>query len=303
MRTLGRLIVAAILAVPPLVACGSHKPGLDDSTGDDGGTQGTDATTAPNFNDPGPTGVFTSDGGVAGLGDSTNCKGGFYKGNFEGLYSSGIVGVATGGGDAGAGFNLPVIGDVQLTLNQTGSAAMTCSFEGESEVCSNFFTLQNGTISGTADGIFPYFCKLSGTLDCKNKKLVDGWIQCTYCVLTPIEDGGNCLLDTPLSQGQFAGPLVGDYFYTSGTDGGPPSFGTSPLPGVFDGLISTADAGKDPGTWNGAESLAGYPGTGPVPGGGTVGDHLSDAGYGRIGVANDYGGYGFWNAFYSPDGG
>lgn len=302
MRALGRLIVLAMLTVPPLIACGSHKPGLDDGA-DDGGAQSADASVQNFGDDSGPTGVFFTDAGPPGIGDSTNCKGGFYKGNFEGLYSSGIVGVFLHGPDAGAAFNLPVVGDVQLTLDQTGSAAMTCTFEGESEVCSNFFTLQNGTISGTADGIFPYFCKLSGTLDCKNKKLVDGWIQCVYCVGFPVADGGaNCDFDTPVSQGNFAGPLVGDYFYTSG-DGGPPSFGTAPLPGLLDGLISTADAGRDPGTWNGAESLAGYPGTGPVPGGGTVADHLSDAGYGRIGVNNDYGGFGFWNAFYSPDGG
>jgi hypothetical protein len=37
---------------------------------------------------------------------------------------------------------------------------------------------------------------------------------------------------------------------------------------------------------------------GPLPDGGTVGDYLSDAGYGRIGVPNDFGGYGQWWATY-----
>jgi hypothetical protein len=301
MRALGTSIVVALLTVPPLVACASHAIGLNNVT-DDGGTPSSDDASVQTFGDDGPTGMFVNDAGPPGIGDSTNCKGGFYKGNFEGLYSSGIVGVFLHSPDAGAAINLPVLGDVQLTLDQTGDGSMTCTFEGESEKCSNFFSLQNGTISGTADGIFPYFCKMTGTLDCKNKRLVDGWIQCTYCVGFPIVDGGDCAINTPISEGKFAGPLVGDYFYQS-PDGGPPSFGTAPLPGLLDGIVSTADAGRDPGTWNGAESLAGYPGTGPVPGGGTVASHLSDAGYGRIGVDNDYGGYGFWNAFYSPDGG
>jgi len=302
MRAFGRSIVVAFLAVPPLVACASHKTGFGGDDPGDGGTQSDDASVQA-FGDDGSPGTFaSSDAGVPGVGDSTNCKGGFYKGNFEGLYSSGIVGVFLHGPDSGAAFNLPVVGDVQLTLNQSGSAEMTCQLEGERERCSNLFTLENGTISGTADGLFPYFCKMTGTLDCAKKVLVGGWIQCTYCVGFPIVDGGDCLINTPISEGKFAGPLVADYFYES-PDGGPPSFATAPLPGILDGLISTADAGRDPGTWNGAESLAGYPGTGPVPGGGKAADHLSDAGYGRIGVPDDYGGYGFWNAFYSPDGG
>ena len=301
MRALIKWIALGLLAVPPVVAC-SSKPHLGDDGSDDSDASAPDddATTTVFGGDSGS--FDFGDGGSTESQDSKDCKGGFYKGTFEGLYSSGIIGIFFKTPDGGAAINLPVIGDVQLTLQQTGSGEKNCVFEGESEKCSNFFTLQNGTISGTADGLFPYFCKMSGTLNCKDKKLVDGCIQCVYCVGFPVADGGNdCVFNTPLSEGKFAGPLTVDYFYASGDAG--PSFGTAPLPGILDGLINTSDAGKDPGLWNGAESLAGYSGTGPVPGGGKVSDHISDAGYGRIGVTNDYGGFGFWNAFYSPDGG
>ncbi len=301
MRSVVRWMVAGSLCLPGLVACGHHSNGLgdDDSASDDGGGQSSGFDNGPD--DAGV--VFHSeDAGVPGLGDSTNCKAGFYQGSFEGLYSSGIIGEFFNSMDAGAGINIPVIGDVQLTLESMGSDVKTCQFVNEGEQCSNFFTLQNGTISGTADGLFPYFCNMTGTLDCANKVLLGGWITCTYCVGFGLQDGGQeCLLDTPISQGKFAGPLTADYFYVT-ADGGPPSFGTSPLPGVLDGLFLAADAGRDPGTWNGAEALAGYSGSGPLPNGlsGTAADYLSDAGYGRIGVPNDYGGLGYWYASYSP---
>jgi hypothetical protein len=300
MKAIVKWVVVGVSCLLPLGACSAHhSAGLVGDDSDDSGSPSSGSDMVFGGDD---SGIFVAgDAGPPGVGDDTNCKGGFYKGAFEGLYSSGIIGIFFKSMDAGAAINIPVLGDVQLTLEQQGSAQQTCMFEGESERCSNLFSLQNGTISGTADGLFPYFCKMTGTLNCAQKKLVNGWIQCTYCVLSPIADGGDCVIDTPLSEGKFAGPLTSDYFY--GADGGVPSFGTSPLPGVLDGLFTAGDAGKDPGTWNGAESLAGYSGTGPVPGGGTVADHISDAGYGRINVPNDYGGLGFWEATYCPDGG
>jgi hypothetical protein len=302
MNVIVKWMLVASSCLMPLGACGAHHAAgfaSDDSSDAATGTPPPADNTGPSGDDSGI--LVLGEAGPTGEGTNANCKGGYYQGAFEGLYSSGIVGVFLHGPDGGVALNLPVVGNVQLTLHQTGSAQQTCVFQGESEMCSNLFTLQNGTISGTADGLFPYFCRMTGTLDCKARKLVNGWIQCTYCVGFPIVDGGDCLIDTPVSEGKFAGPLVADYFY--GVDGGQPSFGTAPLPGVLDGIFNTTDAGKDPGTWNGAESLAGYSGTGPVPGGGTVGDRLSDAGYGRIGVPNDYGGLGFWYAGYCPDGG
>ena len=76
-----------------------------------------------------------------------------------------------------------------------------------------------------------------------------------------------------------AGPLTADYFVSDG--GGAPAFGTALM-------------GTDPGTWNGAESLAGNDGTMPGPDGGPISDYLAvDGGYGFLGK---YGGAGTWNA-------
>jgi hypothetical protein len=105
------------------------------------------------------------------------------------------------------------------------------------------------------------------------------------------------------SGGRFAGPLTADFFYNStGGDGGagaidgggsgPPALGTVPPP------TSSNPSNYDPGTWNGSEALGGYTGSGPLPDGGTIGDYLSDAGYGRIGIANDFGGNGWWYATF-----
>ncbi|MGO9836212.1 MAG: hypothetical protein ACLP1X_18585 [Polyangiaceae bacterium] len=294
------------IAVPLawVAACSSSSSGFgpsgDDSTEnnvDGGGLQlGTD---------------FDGNGPIITLGDSsvaaTNagpCKGGFYEGQFGGLYSSSLTGF---------GINIPVVGDVQLTLQQQGSGQQTCMLEGEATKCSDVFSVKNGTITGTADGLFPYFCTLTGTLGCAEKKLVGGWINCTYCIGS-LNDGGMSCANGGSGNGnsgggvtgtggQFAGPLTADYFYTStGGDGGagaidgggsgPPAFGTVPPP------LGANASDYDPGAWNGAESLAGYKGTGPLPEGGTLGNYISDAGYGMIGVPNDFGGDGWWYATY-----
>jgi hypothetical protein len=182
-----------------------------------------------------------------------------------------------------------VAGNVDLTLEQAGSPGTTCMLVGESqrEDCSNVFTLQNGTITGVADALqfgdasvggFPYFCTMTGTLDCKSKLLVGGWIQCTYCV-GPLADAGtacwllNGVAGTTGVGGHFAGPLTANY------DIGTLSF-------VM-------------GTWNGAEALAGNDGGSPGPDGGPISDYLSDSGL-YLGP-NDFGGSGTWNAAYGAD--
>jgi hypothetical protein len=298
--------VGGLLWASGLAGCGakvnSGFGGSDDGLGgaDGGDDSSSSVNLPPNSN---PNGLDLGDSGGGGT-DNSMCKGGFYEGQFGGLYSSHLTVF---------GVNIPVVGDVQLTLMQMGSGQKTCTFQGESEDCSDIFSVQNGTIQGTADGLFPYYCTLTGTLGCKEKKLVDGWINCTYCI-GPLNDGGmSCALggsgggaaDGGLTGtgGQFAGPLTADYFYNStGGDGGagaidgggsgPPAFGTVPPP-----LGANAND-YDPGAWNGAESLAGYSGSGPLPDGGTLGDYLSDAGYGKIGAMNDFGGYGWWYATY-----
>jgi hypothetical protein len=202
-----------------------------------------------------------------------------------------------------------VTGTVDLELVSAGDAGSTCVVGGQTENCSNVLTVQNGTFTGTADGLFPLFCTLSGALDCAAKKVVGGWMECIYCVGSINDAGTSCAIggagDGGITGtgGRFAGSLTADYFSTStGGDGGagaidgggkgPPAFGT-----VYPPLGASA-SDYDPGEWNGAESLAGYPGSGPLPDGGTLGDYLSDAGYGRIGATNDFGGDGWWYATY-----
>jgi hypothetical protein len=176
---------------------------------------------------------------------------------FAGLYTSHLTGV---------GIPIPVAGNVELTLKQEGSAGTTCKAAGEFEDCSNVFTLKDGTITGIADALnigdaqaggFPYFCTMTGTLECKEQKLVDGWIQCTYCI-GPLADGGmacdllNGVAGTTGVGGHFAGPLTAGYDIKS---------------------FSFTN-----GTWNGAEALAGNDGTMPGPDGGAIANYLSDSG-------------------------
>ncbi len=270
---------AALLGLPAMTACGP-KPasGFDEGTG----------AGADSGGDDGSTFVSSSSGGLGptlNLGDaaappSNNgpCKGGKYEGTFVGLYTSHLTGV---------GIPIPVAGNVDMTLDQAGSAGQTCTFVGESESCSNFFELKNGTITGIADAIqtdagpvggFPYFCTMTGTLACKEKKLVGGWIECTYCV-GPLADGGmacevgNGLFGLTGVGGHFAGPLTADYDYSS---------------------LSFVH-----GDWNGAEALctpqgACNDGTKPGPDGGPVSAYLSDSGL-YLGP-NDFGGSGHWEA-------
>ena len=220
-----------------------------------------------------------------------SCKPGKYEGALGGLYSSHLTVV---------GADIPVTGSVDLTLVPAGSAGSQCVVDGTSEDCGNVLTIHNGTVTGTMDGLFPLFCTLSGALDCAARRLVGGWMECTYCVGSLADGGMSCGAGIG---GRFAGPATADCFSTStGGDGGagaidgggigPPAFGTVPPP------LGANQSNYDPGAWNGAESLAGYSGSGSLPDGGTLGDYLSDAGYGRVGVTNDFGGYGWWYATY-----
>jgi hypothetical protein len=277
-----RWSVLCALGLVPFVACGSKGNkdlgGGDDAgptrSDDDSGTGSSGGSSSGGSSSGGGTFVNTSDGGL--MTAPSDCKAGIYDGAFTGNYSSGLI----------AGIPLSVSGNVNLTLNQAGGAMQMCMIMGEGfETCSNVFTLAGGTITGVANqsmigdaafGGFPYFCTMTGTLDCAKKKLLNGWIQCTYCV-GPLADGGAaCTINIG---GHFAGPLTADYFVSDG--GGAPAFGTALM-------------GTDPGTWNGAESLAGNDGTMPGPDGGPISDYLAvDGGYGFLGK---YGGAGTWNA-------
>jgi hypothetical protein len=114
-----------------------------------------------------------------------SCEAGRYTGAFTGFYASGLTVV---------GVPIPVAGDVNLTLDQSANG--------------EFYTISNGRITGTADGILAqYSCDLSGTLDCTAKKLENGIIDCNYCVGVFAGDSGICLG----IEGHFIGPLTADY--------------------------------------------------------------------------------------------
>jgi hypothetical protein len=261
-------------------AGGGSGSGVDSGLADSGAEAGTDG----------------SGGSPPGA-----CLPGPYAGSFGGLYSSHLTFI---------GANIPVAGDVSLLLAQFGSSQQTCVVDGETGPCDTFLSVRNGVVQGTMDGLFPFTCSLTGTLKCQDRKLAGGWIDCTYC-LGPLNDGGmSCSIGGGTADGgltgtggQFGGPVTSDYFYSStGGDGGagaidgggsgPPALGTVTPP------LGANPSNYDPGLWNGSEALGGYSGSGPLPEGGSLGDYLSDAGYGRIGVPNDFGGNGWWYATY-----
>lgn len=268
------------LASLPMGACAGSKGGGTFQTFGSGSSSGGSSDDGPSpltgLDDGGGGGaqlnITDSEGGSGSV--ANLCKGGHYVGTFDGSYSSNLI----------VGIPLKVSGNVDMTLNQAGSAGTTCTFVGETESCSNFFKLSGGTVTGVATSAkidpldptmsgYPYFCTMTGTLDCKAKKLIGGWIQCTYCV-TALADGGTACTQAIAGLGggiggQFAGPVTAAY-------------DTNTLSFVN-------------GTWNGAEALAGNNGTSPGPNGGPISSYLAlDGGYG----IGNYGGSGTWNAMH-----
>jgi hypothetical protein len=268
-----RYLVGSI-SVLCTVACSGNKgalfdgpPVVDASSVGDGGSSSSVSGAGDN-GDGGPQiSLASGDAGSSSSGAS-ECVGGHYAGNFAGSYSSNLI----------VGVPLAVTGNVDMTLNQAGSNETTCTFAGETQSCANFYKVEGGTVTGVANsnmladasfGGYPYFCGLTGTLDCAMKKLVGGWIQCTYCV-GQLADGG--MMCAPLIAGlgggiggRFAGPVTANY--------------------------DTNTHSFVDGTWNGAEALAGNDGGSPGPDGGSVDGYLAlDGGYG----IGNYGGSGTW---------
>jgi hypothetical protein len=266
--------------VSVFLACGSESgtPFTDDGGDpvqtDDASSSGSSSGSGSSGSGSSSGGLFFDDGGVVDAAIlSQACKAGRYEGTFDGSYTSSLTIL---------GFPLSVSGNVDLTLNQEGGDAQVCTVGGEFTSCSNVFTLENGTITGVANkagtigdaavGGFPYFCVMTGTLDCSKKRLVGGWIQCTYCAFDNLTEGGT-QCDGANVGGHFAGPLTANYDPNSHT------------------FVN--------GTWNGAEALAGNDGAAPGPEGGTINDYLSldGGGYGFLGK---FGGNGTWNATLQP---
>lgn len=267
------------LASLPMGACGGSRGGGGFQTGYSGSSSGglsDDGSSPLTGLDDGsaPVLVISNDGGSSSNSAASMCKGGHYVGTFDGSYSSNLI----------IGIPLQVSGNVDMTLNAYGSPTQTCTFQGETESCSNFYQLSGGTVTGVATSTkidpldptpsgYPYFCTMTGTLDCKAKKLVGGWIQCTYCV-TQLADGGMGCTQAISGLGggiggQFAGPVTANY--------------------------DTNTFSFVNGTWNGAEALAGNNGMSPGPDGGPISSYLAlDGGYG----IGNYGGSGTWNAMH-----
>ncbi len=269
--------IALIAAgISMFLACGTQTgtqftddgggPALGDDASGSGSGSGSGGSSGGSGSSSGS--LFFDDGGVV---DATilaaACQAGKYEGTFAGSYSSSLI----------LGLPLTVTGNVDLTLNQEGSDAEVCNVSGEFESCNNVFTLSNGTITGVANkagtigdaaiGGYPYYCVMTGTLDCAKKRLVGGWIQCTYCAFDQLTEGGT-QCDGANVGGHFAGPLTANYDPNSHT--------------FVDG------------TWNGAEALAGNDGGAPGPDGAPIDDFLAlDGGYGFLGK---FGGSGTWNA-------
>jgi hypothetical protein len=273
-------------------ACGSSTTGFGPGGpggGDDGGGGSDGGGSGIVF--PGDDGSVVqlnlSDADMQGGDSSSLCKGGLYQGAFTGNYSSSLTLV---------GISLMVTGNVELTLHQEGSGQQTCTLQGEATKCSDLFALQDGTISGVANGNdsgggFPYFCTMTGTLNCAKGVLVGGWIDCTYC-LGPLNDGGMSCSTGGTGGGKGGGMQTG----TGGQFGGPltANYNTNTLSFVN-------------GTWSGSEALVGmgvWYGPDGGPDGAPVADFLSDSGYG-LGMSmlanlgqTLYGGSGTWGATY-----
>jgi hypothetical protein len=258
MKPIRSWIVAFVTGVPAVIACASTK----------GGNEGfPSSSSSGSTSSSGGFGSYGYDGNVSNpdAPSSSPCQAGPYSGTFKGKYSSHLI----------IGIPLKVTGNVDMVLDQEGDAGTQCTLNGEFTNCSNVFDITGGTVTGVANGEdggmggYPYFCVLSGTLDCPNKKLVDGWIDCVYCT-GKLDDAGTACAKVggviPGQGGGFAGPVTADY--------------------------DTSTFAFVNGTWNGAEALAGVDAGTTTWMGKPVSSYLSDAGYGVL----KYGGEGDWAA-------
>jgi hypothetical protein len=234
------IVVFLVSGVIVVAACsGGSSKGFDsDGTGDGGLSSGAGSSG-------GASSGSSSNGPSLGSDQGGGCKAGHYAGSFTGTYTSYLTYV---------GVPIPVTGDVSLDLQETKTGG-----GGEFPT----FTIANGTVKGTADFMFPYFCNIVGTLDCATMQIVDGGLRnCTYCLgvaFGDLADGGTCF------GGHFEGPLAG----------------------VYDSKTSSFASG----TWNGSEKAAAS--DGGLPEGGSI----NDAGI-YVGPGN-FGGSGTWTAAWT----
>ncbi|HEX6245635.1 MAG TPA: hypothetical protein VFZ61_32145, partial [Polyangiales bacterium] len=126
------------------------------------------------------------------------CKAGHYEGDFSGFYRSGFI----------LGAPIPVFA-LDISLEPALKFTLEEKVGGDAEFPT--YVISDGYIKGTANGLFPFEAKLTGTLDCRTKTLT-GQMDGGYSILLPLG----------LNQGVFIGPVMGsynsdDHSFTSGT--------------------------------------------------------------------------------------
>jgi hypothetical protein len=217
------LCLALVAASMPVSGCGSAPDGVASATspiGDAAWAASGDAGAAVECSD-GLTRACTCDardGGVprpstqtcfrgfwlscdchapADQATAGECRAGNYEGSFDGFYSSAYTFV---------GVPIPVFA---LDAAGPGLGFTLNAQQGGGEIPT--FTISDGYVRGTADGLFPFEGVLTGTLDCSTKTFT-GTLTGGYCV-------GPCV---GLNEGKFSGPVHGSYdgatfSFTSGT--------------------------------------------------------------------------------------
>ncbi|HKO93590.1 MAG TPA: hypothetical protein VJU61_20695 [Polyangiaceae bacterium] len=115
------------------------------------------------------------------------CKAGHYEGSFEGIYRSGFI----------LGAPLPVYA-LDISLGPALKFTLEEKVGGDPEFPS--YVISDGVIQGTADFVFPFNAKLTGTLDCRTKTLT-GEMDGGYSIVLPVG----------INEGKFIGPVTGDY--------------------------------------------------------------------------------------------
>ena len=222
-------------------ACSDSGGALGFAGPSDGGSGAQPVATDAGTFDASGSGTFANDSDASASGD---CLAGLYTGTFMGNYTSSLTVI---------GFPVPVNGKLSLTLTESRS-------QGELPT----YTIENGTIDGLVYSLYPFHCSMVGTLDCPNRVLVNGGVDCEYCIGTvtgDLADGGTCSRG-----GYFAGPLGATYSSAH----------------VFDG------------TWNGIDGQS-APDASSVQTSG-----VNDAGV-YLGPGN-YGGSGTWKGTYADAG-
>jgi hypothetical protein len=119
------------------------SPPSAQSAGDDAGSTGNGSGSAPTGGADNLTQNPTIIPYVAGSTASSRCLPGHYKGSFSGTYASPASYV---------GVKIPVSGAIDLHLNQASNP--------------EFLSIDNGTLSGVSDYVYPFSATLTGTLDC-----------------------------------------------------------------------------------------------------------------------------------------